>query len=231
MIIHYPHSGVTTTYGWHTEPDAQWEAACDWIALNTTCRLLRSLGMDVWYRTRRFAMSSSLPQRLQQLNLRPGLPSPSSSQPKLSKMSQPLGLDRIEGVILVDCTPRSPAGLLGLPKWLTLFPKLRHCTLVYGHGCNGSYGKLQAAVTDSPSETAEGQHMEAGPPDLLDLLHDIGMPENIQIDIVVLVRREDPFTNVHKLMSDLRHNVYPMLRLKARALKRQAEAVASDKGS
>ncbi|KAK8017749.1 ankyrin repeats (3 copies) domain-containing protein [Apiospora rasikravindrae] len=231
VVIHYPHSGITTRYCSDNRPDTQRELAVDWLAINTTCRLLRRVGKEAFFRHRRFAMFLTSPGPLQIYNTHLRLPPPSTphaTKPEIRRqlfeMSQFLDLERIERIIFR----------------LKVFPRLRHCTLLYAYFTRSpqplpprnAYPLLQAAVTDASGEDAEEWNKVAMPAEFRSLLHDIGVPMNVDIDLAI-AKKQHPrscMSDVGQIMANLNAIVYPILRIKGQALKRKAEAAASEKG-
>lgn len=207
MIIHYPHSGIRKRQRTQL-PSGQRAHCLDWLVLNTTCRRIRRLGKEIFFRTRCFAMTTMMPLKLQQR----------SFVPTLSKIDQQLALACIEDVAFVDENIHSPSGLVSLPRRLTMFPNLRSCLLVYGYRLGEGYNMLRAAVglaTRDVGGRRPGQEMAL---ELTDLLHDIGLPAHIYVGLAFPPAIDQEW---HK--REIKRSSYPMLRHKARSLQIQAE--------
>ncbi|KAK8137550.1 hypothetical protein PG984_003043 [Apiospora sp. TS-2023a] len=227
MEIHYPHSGVRIWYGRKLIDRSHWELVRVWLALNTTCHIMRRIGTEVYYDVVRFAMYSSLPRQLQKSGLR----DPSSSQPVQNQLLPPLDLSRIKNVVFVDHYAKSPSGLLlAVPQRLSLFPRLRNCTLVFDYvSCNEDdekaalpwmrpYSTMRMAVKNAPTWNAKDQDGAATISELQDLLHAIGVPSNIHIDIAIPLMVNGDRVRRGQIMGDLRDINFPMLREKADAM-------------
>ncbi|KAK7954738.1 hypothetical protein PG996_015548 [Apiospora saccharicola] len=191
MDIHYPHSNTTVRYGRYVTPDAQWEHISDWLVLNSTCTRIRRLGREAWYCSRTFAMYSNLPTLIKGLGLDRGLPAPYEPQSQVLKLAHTMDLSRIERVVFVDNYENTSAGLLALPKSLSLFPELRHCVLVYGYTrratsplnkdrlpANRAYGILQTAVTGESIKSIK-EHMKKEEEEGEENRKRIGMPRDL----------------------------------------------------
>ncbi|KAK7954739.1 hypothetical protein PG988_015433 [Apiospora saccharicola] len=227
MEIHYPHSGVTKWYGRKIKDRSHWKLVRVWLALNTTGRIIRRIGTEVYYDVVRFATHSILPQQLQQ----PGLRDTSSSQLVQNQLLPPLDLSRIKNVVFVDHYANLPSGrLVAVPQRLSLLPRLRNCTLVFdyvsAHGDDQKaalpwmtpYSTLRKAVTNAPTWNAKDQDGAATISELRDLLHVIGVPSNIHIDIAIPLKVNGDRVRRRQTMGGLRDINFPLLREKAAAL-------------
>lgn len=237
MQIYYPHSNTTRRYGLHIAPDAQWEHICDWLALNTTCSRMRRLGREAWYRGRRFAMSSSLPVRINGLGVDREWHAAYRPQSELLKISHTMELSRIKRVIFFDNYTYLASGLLSHPQRLNLFPELRHCTLLYGYSKvrlnkpelyyylpgNRAYASLQDAVTGdvTKGEGEEDRERLAMVSELQGLLHRIGVSTKVHVDINFpreSDRKAQGTRSPHVLMERLRQQVWPLLRFRIQGI-------------
>lgn len=225
--IHYPYSGVTKRYGRNVHAKSHWELVRVWLALNTTCHIMRLIGTEVWYDIVQYAMHSSLPQRLQ------------APQRGSTQLSSRLDLARIRNLILVDYYASSPSKLLALPRCLNFFSRLRNCTLVFNAECvrediasvlrfPRAYRTLERAIENPSTKKDRDQDGFETIPELQYLLHAIGVDVNIHINVAVHAEFDGKRIDPIETMRRLRYNMFPMLRIKAGALKRQATNANKD---
>lgn len=209
--IHYLHSA--TTKQCRRGPSGRPDVHCaEWLVLNTTCRRIRRLGKGVFFQTRCLAMSSTLPQRLQQR----------SFIPALSTTDQELALARIEDVVFVDGNVHSPSDLLSLPRRLALFPRLRSCLVVYGYRESETLGELKRYVAFAFDGELDGRRNLGIPPSLRKLLCDIGVPEDIHVDFAF-----PPGLDSQAYRNEILRISAPMLHQKAQALGARPKATVS----
>ncbi|KAK8137551.1 hypothetical protein PG984_003044 [Apiospora sp. TS-2023a] len=243
MEIHYTHNADTKRYC-RNIPIDQKQHVFDWLALNSTCRSIRSLGREAFYSTKCFAMTSSLPDDLQQVGLSsiqdPRRPEHWWSNDRrkdrqreyasrMASIGQWLELARIQRVMFIDNVSGRPSDIISLPRRLRHFNKpddsardkqihaLKSCILVYGLFSWGTdkSGVLEAAVSRRAADIEKDKNQLAMETELSALLHDLGQPGDIQFNLAFVVQLD-----VWSSLDALRRTVFPMLRIKAQALKR-----------
>lgn len=119
MDVHYPHCDVLTYYRTNIR-STQSEHIADWIFINSTNKRIRSLGKEIFFRTRPFAVSSSFAD-----DLRAG------TCKHMSLADQMLALEWIRDLTFVDNNFNSPSTLLKLPARVKAFPRLERCLVLY----------------------------------------------------------------------------------------------------
>lgn len=216
MSIHYRHAAAIS-YCRRGLPAGQAAHCADWLVLNTICRRIRRLGKEIFFRTRCFAMTATLPGKLQRRGFLQAL----------SEADQELALARTAEIVFVDENHNSPSGLLSLPRRLAVFPNLRSCVLVYGYRRGEGYGPVREAVAMISSQGQDNEEEERPSSremtsELRDLLRDVGVPKDIHLDVAY-----PPGVDGEWHGSQVRKTAYPMLRLKAQAVQAQQKNTVS----
>ncbi|XXH02554.1 hypothetical protein Hte_008931 [Hypoxylon texense] len=197
---------VPTTAGCPHRRSQQHTHVTDWIAVNSTCRLIRRLGRAAFFNVKRIAMRSTLPADLMQPGrVKRGFARILSATPNYDPQ---IDLALIRDLVLVDSREGSPMWWVGLPTLLGSFPVLRRCTLLFGHRSSDGPEWVTAAVAvASPARQT-----------VRELLLGIGVSDRLVLEETV-----GTGTTWDENRATLEKYVYPIVRLKIVALKMRLE--------
>ncbi|KAK7222457.1 hypothetical protein V2G26_010460 [Clonostachys chloroleuca] len=150
----------------------------DWLIVNSTCRRFRRLGKPVFFAEKRIMMSANLGERLQQgpeINFGP------MKLLGLSVADQALALGQTQDIILLGTRLTTPSMLVGLPKFLSAFPRLRSCWLMLGYESDAESGTFKIHRADRENE----DHVCGIAARMRDLLIDIGLSPSLELAFAV----------------------------------------------
>ena len=198
---------VPTTAGCPHRRSQQQAHVADWVAVNSTCRLIRRLGRTAFFNAKRIAMRSTLPADLMQPGrVKRGFARILSATPDYDPR---IDLALIRDLVIIDSKEGSPMWWTGLPRLLdSSFPALQRCTLLFGHRSADGPEWVTAAVA------------VAGPVRQImrELLLGIGMSNRLVLEETIGTGTS---WNENKMF--LEKYVYPIMRWKVKALERRLE--------
>lgn len=244
MEINYPYSADTKRYCSNI-PFDQKRHAFDWLVLNTTSRTIRRLGREVFYSTRSFAMTMSLPDKLQQGVLSSSQNPRGSKKPswkrqitsqrqygsRMASIGQWLDPSAIRRVMFVNSVGSSTSALIGLPRILRNFNRpdggarykkshaLGSCILIYGFDWEyHDCDTLEKAVRRRDTGVTENKQL-ATESKLSAILHELGTPKDIHVLLAFAIGWS--CDNYWWNLDVIREAGLSTLRIKAAALREQ----------
>ncbi|KAI1849100.1 hypothetical protein JX265_013115 [Neoarthrinium moseri] len=197
MTIDYPHSSTTTRLI-RCLPDSQAIHCADWLRINTTSRRIRRLGKEAYFANKIVAINTRRT---------------SSDSKFFGKEDNLLLRQRVRHVIFANLNFQSPAELMSMPRRVAVFERLQHFTLFYGFRLGDQLECLTTPMSHRVGQEGAQSGVTEVPPTLKDLLRRIGVPSELNMDIMVACGTTWEFYR-----SSLAQHVYPMLRFKAEVL-------------
>jgi hypothetical protein len=183
----------------------------DWIAINSTSRIIRLLGKVSFFKVKTFAMHEQLPARLKR-NDPDGIKG-------MTPDDQALALSYIHEIVIVNTKDSNAISFLLLPRTLAAFPCLRRCTLLFGFATpdrgpliyEGNEGRIE--VDDVEWITTAFALGEPVPLKMQEHMAAMGMPINFRLEEAMGPRST---WEVHR--NALEKYVYAALQVRAKLL-------------
>ncbi|KAI2626994.1 hypothetical protein GGS26DRAFT_562340 [Hypomontagnella submonticulosa] len=196
-----------TTGGCPHYRSRQEDHVVDWIAINSTCRLIRRVGRAAFFGSKMIAMRGALPVELSQPGrIKRGFARILSQRPGYDPRED---LVLVRDLVLIDAKEQAPMWLMALPELLSsYFPALRRCTLLFGHkSADGPEWVTAAVAVAGPAKKRLREYLVAiGLPGSLDLEETMGTGTSWAANERTLIKY-----------------IYPILKIKSEALQRREE--------
>ncbi|KAI1178006.1 hypothetical protein F4777DRAFT_540181 [Nemania sp. FL0916] len=215
----YDPLSIPVTAGCPHHRDKRETHIVDWVIANSVSRHMRRLGRAAFFESKAIAMHSTLPSRLSSSSTSPSsVPNLGFARILAATPESLLLLSHVRRLILVDASEQSPNWMLGLPRLLSVgtFPALREVALIFGH-----------RRTDDPEWiTASAAVAEPLWEELRWRLDAIGLAPRIS----VLETKGTGGGNWKQNRRNLQTYIFPILEIKARALRAKREAQGGEPG-